>query len=276
MREYATVSPSFWIGETGRKLRTMGSEVQVVAMYLITSPHANMLGLYYLPVAFISHETGISTEGATKGLARLSEGGFCSYDHISEVVWVHEMARFQVGKELKPGDNQIKGVATAYKDLPSNQFLRDFFDRYSTCFHMKEPRDFEGATKGLRSQEQEQEQEQEKRNGSSGDEYVLPADGKKLLPLLRSQKPEENQDPPKDDEVLAWIEDQYPLVHAEAEDQNKTIRSVAIRYFKAYLRGDRKWQGIAQRESNRKHAAEIQKRNSGPDTRPQVPMELLK
>lgn len=50
MRDYAKVSPRFWLGETGRELRKAGAEAQVVAFYLMTSPHANMLGLYYLPV----------------------------------------------------------------------------------------------------------------------------------------------------------------------------------------------------------------------------------
>ncbi|MCJ2205071.1 hypothetical protein K9T61_05110 [Escherichia coli] len=44
MRDYAKVSPRFWLGETGRELRKAGAEAQVVAFYLMTSPHANMLG----------------------------------------------------------------------------------------------------------------------------------------------------------------------------------------------------------------------------------------
>ena len=56
MRDYGKVSPQFWIGQTGKKLRAEGMEAQIVAMYLMTSPHANMLGLYYCPAMFIAHE----------------------------------------------------------------------------------------------------------------------------------------------------------------------------------------------------------------------------
>ncbi|ENO4828451.1 DNA-binding protein, partial [Escherichia coli] len=56
MRNYATISPQFWLGETGRKLRKSGPECMVVALYMMTSPHSNMLGLYYLPVLYIAHE----------------------------------------------------------------------------------------------------------------------------------------------------------------------------------------------------------------------------
>ena len=110
MRNYATISPQFWLGDTGRKLRKSGPECMVVALYMMTSPHSNMLGLYYLPVLYIAHETGLDPEGASKGLQMACEAGFCSYDHDSEVVWVHEMAAWQVGESLKPGDNRCAGV----------------------------------------------------------------------------------------------------------------------------------------------------------------------
>lgn len=170
MRDYAKVSPRFWLGETGRELRKAGAEAQVVAFYLMTSPHANMLGLYYLPVLYLAHETGLGLEGASKGLKRAVEAGFCSYDHDAEMVWVHEMAAWQVGETLKPGDNRCAGVRNEYASLPENAFLSVFYDRYKTDFHLdvrrnnsrNSVRGFEGAFKGLRSQEQEQEQEQEK------------------------------------------------------------------------------------------------------------------
>ena len=170
MRDYAKVSPRFWLGETGRELRKAGAEAQVVAFYLMTSPHANMLGLYYLPVLYLAHETGLGLEGASKGLKRAVEAGFCSYDHDAEMVWVHEMAAWQVGETLKPGDNRCAGVRNEYASLPENAFLSAFYDRYKTDFHLdvrrnnsrNSVRGFEGAFKGLRSQEQEQEKEQEK------------------------------------------------------------------------------------------------------------------
>ncbi|EEV1606447.1 DNA-binding protein, partial [Escherichia coli] len=169
MRDYAKVSPRFWLGETGRELRKAGAEAQVVAFYLMTSPHANMLGLYYLPVLYLAHETGLGLEGASKGLKRAVEAGFCSYDHDAEMVWVHEMAAWQVGETLKPGDNRCTGVRNEYASLPENAFLSVFYDRYKTDFHLdvrrnnsrNSVRGFEGAFKGLRSQEQEQEQEKE-------------------------------------------------------------------------------------------------------------------
>lgn len=161
MREYSKITPQFWLGSTGKKLRGH-IEAQVVATYLLTSPHANMLGLYYLPKMFIAHETGLPLEGASKGLQRCIEVGFCHYDEDSEMVWVIEMALHQVG-ELKSTDNRCTGIQNEYDKLPKNLYLTEFYNKYSTIFHMKKLRDctspLQAPCKPLRSQEQEQEQE---------------------------------------------------------------------------------------------------------------------
>ncbi|AWX30293.1 hypothetical protein [Klebsiella pneumoniae] len=178
MRDYATVAPQFWLGKTGRELRKKGAEAQVVSFYLMTSPHANMLGLYYLPILYIAHETGLGLEGASKGLKSTIEAGFCSYDEDTEMVWVHEMAAYQVGKALKPGDNRCAGVRSEYASLTENPFLSLFYERYKDDFHLNVKREScptpEGASKGLRSQDQEQEQEQEQDKDLSGHGSATP------------------------------------------------------------------------------------------------------
>ncbi|AIY40143.1 Primosomal protein I [Collimonas arenae] len=177
MRNYSKVSPKFWIGTTGKALRKQGVEALIVGMYLMTAPNANMLGLYYLPINIIAHETGLGLEGATKGLECAMQAGFCAYDHQAEMVWVYEMAAYQISeklKPLKPEDKRCLGVQNDYNDLPKNQHLRGFYEKYAGIFNMSEMRDLESPInaaleapyKPLVSQEQEQEQkqEQEQRN----------------------------------------------------------------------------------------------------------------
>ncbi|MDR5757000.1 hypothetical protein [Caballeronia sp. LZ035] len=170
MRDYAKVSPQFWIGETGKKLRKAGAEAQVVGLYLMTSPHANMLGLYYVPMLYIAHETGLGMEGASKGLQSCIEAGFCQYDEASEMVWVMEMATYQIATSLVVTDKRCTGVQNEYGALPENPYLAGFFDKYRAAFHMTKRRPeaaakpslIEAPSKPLGSQEQEQEQEQDK------------------------------------------------------------------------------------------------------------------
>lgn len=123
-------------------------EAVIVAVYLMTSPHSNMLGLYYLPKLYLTHETGLSAEGASKGLAWCIEAGFCQYDGLTEMVWVMEMAAYQIAPILKPDDKRCKGVQKDYDALPNCPFLGAFFNRYKTCFHMTHARGLEGATEG--------------------------------------------------------------------------------------------------------------------------------
>ncbi|MFM0170611.1 hypothetical protein PQR33_14935 [Paraburkholderia sediminicola] len=174
MREYAKVSPQFWIGGTGKKLRKAGAEAQVVGLYLLSSPHANMIGLYYAPVTYIAHDTGLTFEGVSKGLRSCIEAGFCQYDEASELVWVMEMAAYQIAPSLLSTDKRCAGVQNEYNSLPENPYLAGFFDKYHAAYHMTRrradsainPSPSEGAPMPLASQEQEQEQEQEQKQES--------------------------------------------------------------------------------------------------------------
>lgn len=149
MRDYAKVSPKFWTGETGQEIARRGSDALVVALYLMTSPHSNMLGLYYQPVLYIAEETGLSPEGASKGLQQCIEAGFCAYDAATKIVWVVEMACYQIGSTLAENDKRCKGIQKDYAALPNNQFLGAFYDRYAADFHLTERRDFAPKPKGL-------------------------------------------------------------------------------------------------------------------------------
>lgn len=135
MRIYSKLCSQFWTGSTGRALRG-DLYAQVVAVYLISSPHSNMLGVFYCPVQYISYETGTPFKGASKGLRRLCEEGFCVYDDVLEVVWVREFARFQVGERLKEADNRVKDLQKRFVEIPSIAIRRAFFDRYGDVFHL--------------------------------------------------------------------------------------------------------------------------------------------
>lgn len=171
MRDYSKVSPTFWTGKTGKALRARGSEAVIVGMYLLSSPHSNMLGLYYQPILYMAHETGLGVEGARKGLKEAVEEGFCAFDEDSEMVWVFEMASYQIASELKPSDNRCAGIQKDYDALQDNPFLEAFFEKYQPAFHLSSKRVFGeqkqapviAPSKPLRSQEQEQEQEQEQK-----------------------------------------------------------------------------------------------------------------
>ncbi len=168
MRDYSKVAPAFWTGDTGRRLRAAGPECQLLALFLLTGPSANMIGLYHLPVEVIALYLGCPLEGASKALRRVCATGFAFHDPIREEVYVPQMAAHQIGATLSPMDKRVKGVARELSNFRKSAFYMDFHERYREAYHLPEPcccrpeaSPLEGASKPLRSQEQEQEQEQE-------------------------------------------------------------------------------------------------------------------
>jgi hypothetical protein len=138
MREFAKISVEFWTSQLGRKIRACEAEAKVLVFYLMTCRHTNMLGIYYLPLALISHEAGIATEGVKRGIEELIKVGFCSYDEESEYVWVHETAASQLGA-LKKNDNRVKHANRVFKNLPKLPFLADFYKKYCDFLHLEIP-----------------------------------------------------------------------------------------------------------------------------------------
>jgi hypothetical protein len=160
VRDYGKVASTFWTGKTGREMRA-DREAQVVAMYLLTGPLANMIGLYHLPVALLSDHTGIPFKGASKALRRVCDTGFSRFEGVLEHVFVPEMAAYQIGEPLSVKDLRVKGIISMWQTYRKSPFYMDFHFRYAASFHLPDPSPLEGASKPLRSQEQEQEQEQE-------------------------------------------------------------------------------------------------------------------
>lgn len=196
MRKYSSITPKFWIGKTGRKLRCDIS-AKLVAAYLLSCPNNDMTGVFYCPLCQISAETGLPLEapsvplpspfqgplkGIREALETLQREDFAIYDYESEYVFVKKMALFQIAPELKPTDKRVTGIRTTIESMPDN-FKYLFIKEYNECFNLgfknipsPEIQEFgvqtqegddlpsspiEAPSKALRSQEQEQEQEQE-------------------------------------------------------------------------------------------------------------------
>jgi len=174
MREYGSISPRFWIGETGKKLRG-DPEAQLLAMYLMTSPHANMIGVFHCPVLYMAHETGMSMEGASKALARLIQEGFCTYDEASETVFVVRMVAHQVGENLKPDDKRCLGIRREVDRIQIQSLKQQFLSLYAASFHLEvkpHASPLQAPPKQLTGTGQEQEQERDKAKPASG--FALP------------------------------------------------------------------------------------------------------
>ncbi len=156
MSHYGILLPSFWDGETGPAIaRAGGSDAQLVALYLMSNTHANMIGLYRAKLDIIRVQIGsLSAKALERGLAACREADFADYDMETEHVWVHEMAKFRLGLHKKPidrKDNRATAAQRLYEKLTPNPFLGPFFKRYRRDLHIPKARGYKGPAKLLGS-----------------------------------------------------------------------------------------------------------------------------
>jgi hypothetical protein len=173
--DYAKFMSSFWTGDTGRALRALGPEVQLVAAYVFTSPHANPIGLYHLPLAYVCNDVGLTREGASKALRSLSEAHFALYDEAREEVFLPSAARIQLGELMSAKDKRHPWLKKELAKLRKHAFLNDFLATYSAAYSLDSVAESkvlaspsEAPSEALRSQQQQQQQHKHE-NARAGD-----------------------------------------------------------------------------------------------------------
>ena len=85
MRDYGRVQSRFW---QSPDIKQLDETAKLLALYLLTSPHANLVGCYYLPIDYIVADTRNPSERVREGLRKLENAGFCRFDQETEWIWV--------------------------------------------------------------------------------------------------------------------------------------------------------------------------------------------
>jgi hypothetical protein len=150
MRDFAKVSPLFWTRGSGRRLRG-NAEAQLVGLYLLTCPSANMIGVYYLPLVTMAHETGLSEARTLVALSALEAADFAFYDVAAELVWVPNMAAYQLGDTLKEADKRRGGVFAELERVEGHRYASAFWARYGEAYSLGPMLVQEAPSKPLRS-----------------------------------------------------------------------------------------------------------------------------
>lgn len=125
---YGKVRITFWTDPDIK--RKLTAEQKTLLLYYFSSPHGNMIGLYYCPPMFAAEETGIPVERVREWTAG-PLAPFVSYDEETEEVFIRKLAEHQVGAELKEGDKRIPAVVKALREVHSEGLLRDFLTTYA-------------------------------------------------------------------------------------------------------------------------------------------------
>jgi hypothetical protein len=126
MPSYWRMSPRFW---TDPIVRRGSDDGRLLAAYILTCPHRNVMGLFWLPRAYICADLGWDAERLAKPFGELLTARFIVYDEDAEVVLIRNALKYQSPEN----DNQVTAAIRHIEDLPST-FLASEFRRLAERF----------------------------------------------------------------------------------------------------------------------------------------------
>ncbi|MCD6385734.1 hypothetical protein J7M23_08150 [Candidatus Sumerlaeota bacterium] len=122
---YQRINVSIWQNPRFKGLSPLG---QRLYLYLLSCPHGNLLGLFYLPPGYMCTDLSISPEELEKSLKELEEKTFIKYDPENEIIWVIDFLEHN----SFDNPNQVKSAEKLIAELPPTSLLRDFYERIDT------------------------------------------------------------------------------------------------------------------------------------------------
>jgi hypothetical protein len=138
MRDYGRIATTWWTRGHGRALRG-DAPALAIALYLRSCPASSMIGLFYLPLVTIAHETGVALDEARAAIARLAALGCAHLDEEADLVWIPDLAWTEIGPALEPRDKRVAGIARALEQLGAHPFVDAFLARYGAAYHLEAP-----------------------------------------------------------------------------------------------------------------------------------------
>ena len=87
MRDYGRVYSAFWQSPEARSYTEDG---RMLALYLLTCPHANLIGCFRLPDAYAADDLQWDSKRVSKGFQSLVVKGFLSRDESTKWVFIHK------------------------------------------------------------------------------------------------------------------------------------------------------------------------------------------
>ena len=162
MRDYGKVHTSFWISDG---MRRVSDDARLLALYLLTGQHTNMIGCFRLPDGYVSEDLNWKPERVSKGFDELSKNGFATRDPASKWVLILNFMRWN------PVENPNQGIAALrlFAQVPDKSTVKSELARVmaDAIAHIGSSK-LKGSERVLErflNQEQEQEQEQENTSG---------------------------------------------------------------------------------------------------------------
>lgn len=116
---YTRVESKFWQDE---KMRAVTDDARYLMLYLLTSPHRNIMGFYFLPVPYACFDLGWDEKRFSKGLNELLEIQVIRYDQGSHVVLIQNYLKHNPLEN----PNQVKSAIDRLEEMPQTSLFREF------------------------------------------------------------------------------------------------------------------------------------------------------
>jgi hypothetical protein len=121
MSRYVKIATRFWSDE---KTSLLKDEEKLLFLYVMTSPHSNMVGFYVLPKLYIMHDLEWSTQRLSKPFDKLLEDGFIKYCDKTSVILIPNFLKYNTIQNR----NQAIGAIKALKEVPKNSLYPHFYE----------------------------------------------------------------------------------------------------------------------------------------------------
>ena len=122
MRDYGRVYTAFWTSEDVRSLTDDG---RLLALYLLTSPHSTIAGVFRLPNGYASDDLQWGTERVADGFSELIAKGFADRCETTKWVWIRRFLDWNAPE----GPNQWKAARKVAALVPNECRWKAEFSR---------------------------------------------------------------------------------------------------------------------------------------------------
>lgn len=122
---YSKIDSLFWLDS---KNKSLSDEEKLLFLYLLTCPHRNILGYFYLPISYAAADLKWSSERVSKGLDKLFRKGYVTLDESSEMILIRNFLKYNTFEN----PNQVKGAVQCLKSLPCSALDATFLELLKT------------------------------------------------------------------------------------------------------------------------------------------------
>lgn len=110
---YGRIDVLLW---TDPKFKSLSDDSKIIFLYMLTGPHKNILGFYFLPIPYGAYDLGWESKRFDKGLRELLDKGLISYDFETSVIFIKNFLKYNPLEN----PNQVTGAIKAFNILPPN------------------------------------------------------------------------------------------------------------------------------------------------------------